>query len=314
MKPQTFKEILKDKIEKLNPWHDPATGRFVSGGGGGASFSANPNTVAGQRAIERASEKNPTVGLFYQQEKWMAEDKAAIGPNIEKVRKVASNKVNSIGREAVDLDKVMKEGGCDLETAKKAATEAKNVYENLAKAEPQITSDIVDAVGANNGKMYGLDHRMKQETSLARKIAKDATDEYGGDLQKAAANIKDGCRYTAVFEVENFTDGYNNVKASLEAKGYKEERCKNFYEDYKNGDSQQKAVQCVFSDPNGNKLELQFHTYESQGAKEVNHPLYEEYRGASTGNVDKANLNLRMKDISANVPDPEGVYDIKAHK
>ena len=57
---KSFKEI----IEKFNPWHD-RLGRFTSGGGGGAAFSANPHTKAGQMAIARESEKNPLVGSAF---------------------------------------------------------------------------------------------------------------------------------------------------------------------------------------------------------------------------------------------------------
>lgn len=309
MKAKTFNELLKEKIEKFNPWHD-ARGRFTSGGSGGASFSANPNTKAGQMAIDRESEKNPLVGVAYQGDR----DKAAVADGIEKVRNSVSNEAKPLEREGIKLEKVMKEAGCDKETAEKAAAEAKAIYDRVSSVEPKITSDIVGAVGANNGMMYGLDFRMKQETSLARKIASDAKTDFNGDLKASADDIKDAVRYTAVFEAKDFTAGYNNVKKSLEEKGYKEDRCKNYYQDYADGKSQQKAVQCVFSDPNGNRLELQFHTYESQGAKEVNHPLYEQYRAADTSQGQKYTLDQRMKNIGTTVPDPDEVFSIKAHK
>lgn len=309
MKAKTFNELLKEKIEKFNPWHD-ARGRFTSGGSGGASFSANPNTKAGQMAIDREAEKNPLVGVAYQGDR----DKAAVADGIEKVRNSVSNEAKALEREGVKLEKVMKEAGCDKETAEKAAAEAKAIYDRVSSVEPKITSDIVGAVDANNGTMYGLDFRMKQETSLARKIASDASKDFNGDLKASADDIKDAVRYTAVFEAKDFTAGYNNVKKSLEEKGYKEDRCKNYYQDYANGDSQQKAVQCVFSDPTGNRLELQFHTYESQGAKEVNHPLYEQFRAADTSEGQKKILDRRMKDIGTTVPDPDGVFSIKAHR
>lgn len=54
---KTFNEILK-----FNPYHD-SKGRFTSGSGGFASFSANPNTKAGKLAIERASEQHPLIGF-----------------------------------------------------------------------------------------------------------------------------------------------------------------------------------------------------------------------------------------------------------
>lgn len=286
IKPQTFHELLKSKLYKHNDLHDPKTGRFAPKGGAGSVSSISLQ---------------------------MERDVSAISGKIQYVRDSVSNETKTLSRKGANIDKIMKDGGCDRATAEKAAAEAKTLYDRMAKAEPVITSDIVGAVGANNGKMFGLDHRMKQETSLGRKIAKEANENFDGDLKAAAADIKDACRYTAVFETSGFTQGYKNVKASLEAKGYTEERCKNYYQRYKEGNSQQKAVQCVYSDKNGNRLELQFHTYESQGAKEVNHPLYESFRAASTSKVKQNILDNRMINISSNVPDPEGVYDIKAH-
>lgn len=307
---KTFSEIMK-----FNPYHD-SRGRFTSANGGVASFSANPNTKAGKRAIERRGGLVAAAhGLADAETK--AQDKAAISSGISKVRESVSNEAKPLEREQVNIDKIMKEGGCDRATAEKAAAEAKAIYDRVSAAEPQITSDIVGAVSANNGKMYGLDFRMKQETSLGRKIAKDALDpkeHFDGDLHAAASEVKDAVRYTAVFETANFTQGYKNVKQSLEEKGYTEERCKNFYADYAEGRSLQKAVQCVYSDSNGNRLELQFHTYESQGAKEVNHPLYEQSRSASTSASQKSVLDDRMISISSNVPDPEGVMSIQRHK
>lgn len=297
---KTFSEIMK-----FNPYHD-ARGRFTSGGGGAvASFSANPDSTAGANAIAREAKK------------FEASDKAAISTGIQTVKDRVGTEAKPLQRESVNIDKIMKEGGCDRATAEKAAAEAKAIYDRVSKAEPQITADIVGAVSANSGTMYGLDFRMKQETSLGRKIVSDALDpkeHFNGDLKASAAEIKDAVRYTAVFETSNFTQGYKNVKASLEAKGYTEERCKNYFADYAEGTSVQKAVQCVYRDANGNRLELQFHTYESQGAKEVNHPLYEQSRAASTSTGSKKVLNQRMTAISSNVPDPDGVMTIKRHK
>lgn len=323
---QTFSEILRNKstvkksrtfseILKFNPYHDEK-GRFTSGNGSFATFSANPDTKAGRMAIER---RGGVVAAAHEiaDADTKASDKAAIAQGIKKVRNTVSNEAKPLTRQAVDIDTIMKEGGCDRATAEKAAAEAKAIYDRVSKAEPQITADIVGAVAENSGKMYGLDYRMKQETSLGRKIASDALDPkepFNGDLKAAAADVKDAVRYTAVFETGNFTQGYNNVKKSLEEKGYTEQRCKNFYADYAEGRSLQKAVQCVYSDKNGNRLELQFHTYESQGAKEVNHPLYEKSRAASTSVSQKKVFDERMTAISSNVPDPDGVMNIVRHK
>ena len=166
--------------------------------------------------------------------------------------------------------------------------------------------------------MFGLDFRLKQPTSLGRKIATDVSTDiasFGGDVNRAAKEIKDTIRYTAIYDLDDFTEKYFATKRNLERLGYVELRCKNFYTQYAAGKSQQKAIQCVyFKKPNGIMLELQFHTVESQGVKEVNHPLYEEWRKDDTTIERKAVLDQRMKNLGAEVPDPVGVFDIPEHK
>ena len=147
---------------------------------------------------------------------------------------------------------------------------------------------------------------------MAGKISADAKED-GISIEQAASKIKDSVRYTAVFEDSGFVDGYNKVKAELEAKGYTETRCKNFFQMYEDGTSCQKAVQCVFTNKDGLFFELQFHTYSTQGAKEVNHPFYEEQRAATTKTNRKNALNDAMTKISSYSATPDGVLGIKAH-
>lgn len=301
----TIHEIEKSRydtiveIEKFNPYHGK-DGRFASASGSTSFTYAPGKSKAHDAAIARAKVRDADI--------------KAVSGGIQKVRDSVSNEANPIERKGANIDDIMKEGGCDRATAEQAAEKAKAVFDKAAEAEPRITEDIVSAVAEKGGKMYGLEFRMKQETSLARKIVTDAKSDFGGDMDAAAADIKDAVRYTAVFEAKDFTAGYMSVKSALESKGYTEERCKNFYEMYNAGNSQQKAVQCVYSDKSGTRFELQFHTYESQGAKEVNHPLYEKYRAASTGVAERKEADARMKNISSTVPDPDGVYTIQSHK
>ena len=291
MKAKTFNEIAK-----FNPYHD-AKGRFTSGGGA-ASFSANPNTVAGQRAIEREGKKNPLYAAAYGQGKTVREEAKE---NTEIVRSRLSNTVSPIKVEKLNVDSVMKDAGCDRATAEKAGKLASDIFNKASSESPKITNDVVEVTAKNGGKMYGLDFRQKQETSLARKIASDAKNE-GFTLEAAAANVKDSVRYTAVFETKDFAAGYQSVKQSLLDQGYSHVRSKDFFKAYDEGTSCIKSVQDVFESPSGVKFEFQFQTPESQGAKEVTHPLYEKSRSASTSKRDQKRLNDIMTDIFADVP------------
>lgn len=303
MKALTFNEIMKSRsavsdIEKFNPYHD-ARGRFTSAGAAGASFSANPNTKAGQMAIDRESKKNPLYAAAYGQGKTVREEAKE---NTEIVRSRLSNTVNPIKVEKLDIDSVMKDAGCDRATAEKAGKLAGEIFDDASRNCPQITNDVVAVTAKNGGKMYGLDFRQKQETSLARKIASDARDE-GISLEKAAAGVKDSVRYTAVFETKDFAAGYQNVKQTLLDQGYTHVRSKDFFAQYKEKKSCIKSVQDVFESPSGVKFEFQFQTPETQGAKEVTHPLYEKHRSASTTTAQKERLWDIMTDVFADVPE-----------
>lgn len=296
MKGKTFGEIRKSIIEKFNPYHDEH-GRFTSGGSA-VSFSANPGTVAGKNAIERESKKNPIYGAAYGQGKTVREEAKE---NADIVRSRMNNQVNPIEVKKLDIDSVMKDAGCDRATAERAGKLAGEIFNNASRECPKITNDVVAATSKNGGKMYGLDARQKQETSLARKIASDAKSD-GVSLEAAAANVKDSVRYTAVFETKDFVSGYQNVKQSLLDQGYSHVRSKDFFKAYDEGKSPIKSIQDVFESPNGVKFEFQFQTPETQGAKEVTHPLYEKQRSASTTSSQKERLNGIMRDIFADVP------------
>ena len=287
---KTFDEIF-DEIEKYNPYHGK-DGRFTSASGGGVAtiVSSEGKAIITQ---QRISEKNVN--------KKIAEVRAACGTEYKPVEKEKAN-----------MAKVKERGGCDDAEAKKCVELADKVYEKAAKAEPKITEDIVSAVAGNNGQMYGLAYRMKQPTSMAGKISADAKDD-NVSLETAASKIKDSVRYTAVFEDGGFVKGYNSVKKSLEAQGYEEVRCKNFFDMYEKGTSCQKAVQCVYKNKEGLHFELQFHTYSTQGAKEVNHKYYEEQRAVGTKPKRWKQLNNAMTQISSYSAVPDGVLDIPSH-
>lgn len=280
-----------EEVQKYNPYHGK-DGRFTSANGGGVA-----TVVSGEgKAIITAARTS----------------KANVDKNVAKVRGACSNEYSPIAKEPVNMAKVKERGGCDDAEAKKCVGLADQVFSKAAAAEPQITKDVVSVVGDNGGKMYGLAHRMKQPTSMAGKIAADAKED-GISVEQAAGKIKDAVRYTAVFESKGFVSGYANVKSKLESQGYEEVRCKNFFEKYENGTSCQKAVQCVYKNKSGQMFELQFHTYETQGAKEVNHKYYEEQRAVGTTQRRSKALNDAMTKISSYSEVPDGVLGIKSH-
>jgi len=242
------------------------------------------------------------------------------------VKKELSTEVKEITRPKVDesTKEFLKNAvsGATPEQIDTALEEADKMYRYWEKNEPKITESVVGAVKGVGGSMYGLDNRRKFDKSLAKKMLGDAQDpQYDGDVVAAAANIKDGARYTAVFDSDNLVDGYNKVKAELEKMGIKEYRCKNFWAQYRDQDGsgdkigEQKSIQSVFQTPDGKMFELQFHIPESLAAKEVNHPTYKQKKEPLSEHVEyNKPRSLLMRDTSSVVPDPKGVFDIEEHK
>jgi HK97 family phage portal protein len=308
---------------RFNPNHG-ADGKFTSGGGGGGSGKSSGGKSKGggggssSKGSNGADDQNKPDGENGETgtsgDQKNAENEKLVDRETEKVKSRLSNNVKPFQKEAeTNIEKVKERGGVNDEDARKCASIAESVYNAAASKEPEITRDIVSATDEAGGQMYGLDFRLKQPTSMAGKIASDSKDD-NISYDKAGANINDAIRYTAVIDADNFTQGYNDIKSNLESKGYTEVRCKNFYEMYENGTSCQKAIQCVYTDKSGQPFELQFHTPQSQGAKELNHPLYEEARAKTTSPERAKALDAQMRGYGAVVKNPDGVMNIKSHK
>ena len=194
----------------------------------------------------------------------------------------------------------------EAEMCIKLAIEARR---KAKEVEPIITTDVVNAVSSSGSKMYGLENRMKQATSLAAKIGSDAKED-GVSFEKAVSGIRDCIRYTSVSDNNNFVDSYRKTKENLQSLGYQETRCKNFFKMYKNGEVQHKSIQCTYKNPNGYEFEIQFHTPESQTVKELKLPLYNERRRAGLSESRKARLEKEMHELAEQVPYPRGVFDL----
>ena len=238
--------------------------------------------------------------------------KKRIAKEAEKVQSRLSNEAKPFQKEAVSMEDVKDRGKLSDKEAEECVRLAEGVFDEAASKEPTITRDVIASAEEAGGQMYGLDYRMKQPTSMAGKIGADARDE-GKSFEETAENIKDAVRYTVVLPENGFTSGYETIRRSMESRGYTEVRCKNFFQRFKEGKSDQKAVQCVYADSSGFTFEFQFHTAASQGAKEINHPLYEKQRKATTKAKTKATLSKIMNKNGTYVPNPVGVMNIKDH-
>ena len=223
-----------------------------------------------------------------------------------------SNSYSNFTKDPINISEIMQRGNINYKDAHQCARLANKIFDRAYKIEPQITNDVVSAVSNSGCKMYGLEYRLKQPTSMAGKIASDAK-EKNISYNEAANSIKDSIRYTSVSDTKTFVKNYNDIKTNLKSKGYEEVRCKNYFESYRQGKVMHKAVQSVFKDKNGNVFELQFQTPSSQAAKELKLPLYEERRKVGINETRAKELESGMRYLANRVKDPKHIDSILSH-
>lgn len=215
-------------------------------------------------------------------------------------------------KEPIDYSVIQQRGKLSKKEAMQCATIADKLYKRASSMEPQITEDVISAVSKSDGKMYGLDFRLKQPNSIAAKVGSDAK-EKNVSFEEAGKSINDTIRYTAVSKNKSYSANYNVIKEGLEAKGYREIKCKNYFDLYSKGQVMHKAVQSVFANDRGDTFEFQFHTPSSQAAKELKLPIYNERRKAGISSERAKALEGQMKDLAESVENPKSVYSIRSH-
>ena len=156
------------------------------------------------------------------------------------------------------------------ESSPEANASAKRIRDKVALVEPALTQKIVEIADSIGADMAGLEHRLKTEKSLARKIQNDSV-EYNGNVERAADNINDAVRYTLLFEPDVYTESAIKTIDGMRDAGYQFERIKNFW---RKGDDYQ-GINGKVRHPDGFKFEMQFHTKSSFDTKEKTHPLRE---------------------------------------
>lgn len=189
---------------------------------------------------------------------------------------------------------------------------ATSVYNKASRRVAKIEDDVKTAVRETNAKMYGLEHKQKTLESITRKIETDSH-EKGISPKEAADDIKDAVRFTTVSSDGDFVENYQTFKDELAKKGYKELRCKNYWELYKEGKAKHKQVTSVFGDDTGYRFEVQFQTPSSLDAKEKKTKLYEEVRKEGVAEKRRDEIVREMEKLAETVTDPSDIEKIKNH-
>ncbi|MGW6690609.1 hypothetical protein [Streptomyces sp. NPDC054961] len=148
--------------------------------------------------------------------------------------------------------------------------------------------------------LVGLDHSVKDEESIRRKVAGYAAED--GKEGNPLANVKDAVRYTVQLPDATYTEGSHKAITALSALGYEPLSIRNAWKG-----REYRGVNTSWKEPvSGTAFEVQFHTPLSYGVKQRTHDAYSEQRLPETTEARKAELGLFQAALTHIVKAPAG--------
>ena len=176
------------------------------------------------------------------------------------------------------------------------------VYYHAMELEPEITRDVVAVGAANGGETVGLDTRVKLPESLEAKL-------HSVDDPVDIDRVSDILRYTHVFSPEQLADGTNASLSAYEQQGYTIRTVKNTWED---PNLPYKGINVRMLSPDGQPLEVQFHTQESFALKSGEmHDLYKQYGKLPKDSMEAIELQNRMFALSRSLQMPARISEVR---
>ena len=189
---------------------------------------------------------------------------------------------------------------------------ASKIFHEAKQRVQSIADNVIQSIHEAGGEAYGLEHKLKTQGSIQRKIDTDSK-EKGISVSDAASSIKDAVRFTMISPDDRFVSNYNAFKKSMSEKGYTETTCKNYWQAYQQGKVKHKSVTSVFSTEDDYPFEVQFQTPSSQKVKDAKTPIYEERRRPGLSEKRKAELEEAMTKLAESIPTPKDIYTIHSH-
>lgn len=179
---------------------------------------------------------------------------------------------------------------------------AKGLLDKAKVVEPAITQKL-QSFEDDTTKLVSLEHRLKTEESLTRKILTNAhTEEIS--LEEAAADIGDVVRYTMCIDSPVYVSRATEVLKALEDMGCTVRKFKNLWA----GDMY-KGLNTSIETSDGIVFELQFHTPESYDVKEQTHGYYEIARAEDATEEEVAEANRMRRQLNEGLEIPPGALE-----
>ena len=171
-----------------------------------------------------------------------------------------------------------------------------------AASEVKVTPVLSKVVGQNGGYLEGMEFRLKEAESIEGKLLRSLRTSTGKSLEDV--EFKDALRYTGIFSEDDYVGGVSETIKSMESEGYTLFE----FDDAWAGREEYQGLNTVWTTPEGNHFELQFHTKQSWHVKQnVNHGLYEEARQAACDPGRRRDLMVLMSQNAANIPIPKAI-------
>lgn len=178
--------------------------------------------------------------------------------------------------------------------------------DRIAKTEERLTCRVEDTECASAGELAGKEYRLKESDRVKEKVAAAHELASSADSDRILADVRDAIRYTLQYSDSDYTEGVQSDLGRLKDQGFDLIKLKNFW-----GDAEYKGINSQWQDrETGQTFEMQFHTAESFGAKQLTHKAYERLHSLQTTRRESRELHDYQGEVSSKIPIPNGALDI----
>lgn len=194
-----------------------------------------------------------------------------------------------------------------LQFKNKAYNEAKRLLDEAKENEPNITRDLREVVMLKKSRLVGLKNKFKDKNNLAEKLSNNSM-KWNKSLANEAKRNNDTLRYTMVFSLNEYQNGYKQVLGELEKRGYQVQKIWDAWAMAGTAnDTGYRGINVTIISSKKQKFELQFHTAQSFRVKTETHGLYEERRHPKTSRKRDVEILEIMKKLASEIKRPKGM-------
>jgi len=181
-------------------------------------------------------------------------------------------------------------------------------YEKVRDIERATVTPAMKRIEAEDPERHlaGLENRLKGKDRLAEKVDYHLKSNPDLSYDQGCAKVKDAIRYTFVYSDDHYTSG---VKADTErlADGFELIDLRNLWHA-----AEYKGINTRWRVPESHQIfEVQFHTCASFDAKQFTHEAYEKIRDPATPRDERDKFQEFQCQVSAEIPIPQEVSDIR---